>query len=255
MNMPTVWYIGIHPVVTQQAADSDDVISSPRQIVQYISLVRADLEPQDMHETYYTTFAGEQFPWYSADGFTTEVPGGHGSHTAGTAAGAVVNAQAKTTTCDKDAGEKVGCVGGCLTSAEVDEFTSNIVVDVDTMCSAFECDGEGKNFESCLDNDTPEILAMYGGVAQGAKLALFDASGDGVTVWATLAGNGLWIAAEGTGAMVHTNSWGGDTFCNVDVTSVVFDLYMYEVRSIGGTTVAIKMAAYNICMYCSAVLV
>lgn len=183
---------------------------------------------------YYTTHGGEQFPWYSADGFVTETPGGHGSHTAGTAAGVAINAQVETTTCDEEAGERVGCVGGCLTSADADELTSNAVIDVDTMCLAFECDGQGTDFEPCLENDTPGILATHGGVAQGAKLALFDSSSDGVTIWASLAGTGLWIAAEDTGAMVHLNSWGGDTFCSVDVTTASFDRYMYEVRSMGG---------------------
>lgn len=160
-------------------------------------------------------------------GFGTETPGGHGSHTAGTAAGAILTTS--TATCDEDAGESPGCVGGCI---DATALQSNLEFDVDTMCPEYECDGYGADYEFCLQDDAQTVLASNGGVAQGAKLAIFDASPDGARVFATLAGNGLWEAANGTGAVVHSNSWGSDTLCTVDPTSAAFDEYMYNVSGV-----------------------
>lgn len=196
------------------------------QIVQYISFINPNGSDNGQS---YTTAAGQQYPWYSESGFTTEMPGGHGSHTAGTAAGATLNTPAEVPTCDEDAGEELGCLGECLSAADLADLTSNDVIDTETMCVALDCDGYGTDFDSCLEDDTQEILTSHGGVAQGAKLAIFDASADNLKVFAAFAGTGLWEAAEDTGAMVHSNSWGSDTLCTVDSTSTAFDSYMYEV--------------------------
>lgn len=76
-----------------------------------------------------------------------------------------------------------------------------------------------------------ETLTANGGVAPGAKLSVFDViSDDSLIVWAFLASNGLWDAAENTGCRVHSNSWGtAESTCETDTMSVEFDRYMYEV--------------------------
>lgn len=199
------------------------------QIVQYISLVRPDVAGDDQpYGDYYTTLGGQQVPWYSAEGFTTETPGGHGSHTAGTAAGATITSPVEVESCSGD--DELGCVGSCLNTSYVDTLSTNLAVNVDTLCPRFDCDGLGDDFDLCLSDDTVETLTVNGGVAPGAQLAIFDVSADGVAVWAELALNGLWDAVVETGCVVHSNSWGGDGDCTVDSSSVTFDHYMYEVR-------------------------
>lgn len=206
----------------------DNAFRFSHQIIQYISFIKAN-DGDDAYGNYYTTRSGQKFQWYSADGFTTETPGGHGSHTAGTAAGATLNTPPETLTCDEDAGEQLGCVGDCITAAEAASFVDNFLLDLDVMCEAFNCDGQGSGHELCLEGNTQEILASNGGVAQGAKLAIFDASADNVQIFASLAGTGLWDAAEDTGAMVHSNSWGSDTLCLVESSSVEYDEFMHQV--------------------------
>lgn len=199
------------------------------QIVQYISLIRQDVAGDAQpYGDYYTTNNGQQFPWYSAEGFATETPGGHGSHTAGTAAGATLTSPVEIGTCSGD--DELGCVGSCLNTSYVETLTSNLVINVDTLCPKFDCDGRGDALDSCLSDDTVETLTAHGGVASGAQLSIFDVSADGISVWAELALNGLWDAANDTGCVVHSNSWGADGDCTVDTSSVAFDRYMYEVR-------------------------
>lgn len=204
------------------------------QIVQYISLIRQDVAGDvQPYGDYTTTINGQQFPWYSAEGFTTETPGGHGSHTAGTAAGATLTSPVEIGTCSGD--DVLGCIGSCLNTSYVETLTSNLEIDLDTLCPKFDCDGRWGALDSCLSDDTVETLTTHGGIASGAQLSIFDVSPDGVSVWAELALNGLWDAVNDTGCVVHSNSWGGDGDCAVDASSVAFDLYMYEVRrGVGG---------------------
>ncbi|CAM9477974.1 unnamed protein product [Choristocarpus tenellus] len=65
-------------------------------------------------------------------------------------------------------------------------------------------------------------------MAPGAKIAIFDVSGDGDSIFSSFLGNGLWEAAGNTGAKIHTNSWGGDAGCQLDDESIVYDNYLYE---------------------------
>lgn len=199
------------------------------QIVQYISLVRPDIEgvEQPYGDSFTSTY-GNQYPFYETEGFATEEEGGHGSHTAGTAAGATVTSPAQLGNCA--GGEELGCVGSCLNSSYIDQLTSNELLNIDTMCPNFDCDGAVEDYPYCLTDDVPETLSAHGGVAPGAKLAVYDVSVDGEAIWAVLALNELWMAANETGCVIHSNSWGGDGSCAVDSASEAFDAYMYEVR-------------------------
>lgn len=166
------------------------------------------------------------FVLFFVTGFATEFEGGHGSHTAGTAAGAILGSAEELECGD---GEELGCVGGCFDSELLDDMASDDLFDFDTFCPAHNCGGFDS--ELCLD-DGLEMLTKNDGVAPGAKISVFDViSDDSLTVWAFLAGNGLWDAAENTGTKVHSNSWGTiELNCEVDASSVLFDTYMYEVR-------------------------
>lgn len=168
-------------------------------------------------------------PDFCLSGFATEFRGGHGSHTAGTAAGAILDSAEELECGD---GEELGCLGGCLESSVLDQLVANTsALHFDAFCPAHGCDGFVSDL--CLD-DGLEMLSANGGVAPGAKLAVFDVIPDnGMAVWANLAGNGLWEAAEETGTMVHSNSWGTvDLSCEVDTMSIAFDTYMYEVSCV-----------------------
>lgn len=151
---------------------------------------------------------------------------GHGTHTAGSAAGAVLNSPAETDTCSSD--ENLGCIGTCLSALEEASLLPDGTAMWDTLCPQFGCDATAG--DTCLGADVGETLTENGGVAQGAKISVFDASVDGLLVWASLALNGLWESTDGTDSFVHSNSWGSDNDCNVDSQSVAYDEYMYEVR-------------------------
>lgn len=195
--------------------------------MQYISLVRQDADGQQPYGSYYTTIGGAKTPWYSSEGFYSDTAGGHGSHTAGTAAGSTITSPVSVSDCSGD--DELGCVGGCLNTSYVDQLRSNLYLDVDVFCPKFDCDNFGDGESTCLSDDVGETLSANGGIAPGAKLAIFDVSVDGKLVLAELAQDGLWEAANDTGSMVHSNSWGGENDCTVDATSILFDTYMYEV--------------------------
>lgn len=201
------------------------------QIVQYIGLVRGSVGGDDEpYGDYYTTSRGSKIPWYDVDGFTTEQEGGHGSHTAGTAAGATLTSPVQIGSCSDE--DELGCVGGCLDPSYIEELTSNSYVDIDTLCPKFGCDGSDATSGVCLSDDTVDTLTAHGGVAPGAKISVFDVSLDGTFIWAELAGNGLWRAVNSTGSAIHSNSWGGNSGCSVDPTSALYDEYMFAVRHI-----------------------
>lgn len=187
-------------------------------------MVREDYAGSPYGETFGTQNGGV-FSWYDEPGFGLDMEAGHGTHTAGSAAGSTLATPAETVTCE--AGSEVSCVGKCLTTAEATAAAADNLLTWDTLCPQFDCDGAGG---ACLSDDVSETLTDNGGIARGAKIAVFDVSIDGTAVWASLAGNGLWNATEGTGCMLHSNSWGGDLNCNIDSETASFDQFMYEVR-------------------------
>eukprot|EP00903_Cladosiphon_okamuranus_P018381 g16907.t1 len=195
---------------------------SRRKIVQYIRLVREDYAGSPYGETFATTRGGA-FSWYEESGFGFDMEAGHGTHTAGTAAGSTLGKPAETVTCE--AGSEVGCIGKCVTTWGAAEAAADSLLTWDTLCPQFNCDGLTG---ACLSEDVSETLTDNGGIARGAKLAVFDVSIDGNAVWASLAENGLWDATKDTGCMLHSNSWGGDYDCNMDAETATFDQYMYE---------------------------
>lgn len=197
--------------------------------MQYISLVRQDEDDEQPYGSYYITTGGAKTPWFTAEGFYSDTAGGHGSHTAGTAAGSTITSPVSVDECSGD--DELGCVGGCLNISYVDQLRSNMFLDVDVFCPKFDCDDFGEGESTCLSDDVGQTLSVNGGMAPGAKLAIFDVSIDGRLILAELAQDGLWEAANGTGSMVHSNSWGGENDCTVDVTSILFDTYMYEVTA------------------------
>ena len=161
-------------------------------------------------------------------GFYKDIVAGHGTWTAGSAAGAISEgAVVADAECYGD--ELPGCAGGCFSSSVLDEYLADDIFDLDLFCPTYECDGEGFSYSYCLGDDPVETLHQHGGVAPGAKIALFDSSYTGSENWAIFGGNLVWEAAEGTGAKVHSNSWGGPSFCQVTEYEILYDTFMYEV--------------------------
>lgn len=64
-------------------------------------------------------------------------------------------------------------------------------IDLDHMCSKFYDCEDGENARFCLDDDPATTLAQHGGIARGAKLAIFDALKAETSLGITLAGNGV----------------------------------------------------------------
>lgn len=174
---------------------------------------------------YYTTPTyGSKIYASSLTGFGEDTEEGHGTHTAGSAAGATLNSPADAGSCSEE--EELGCIGGCVSEVNLESMLDNNELDWDALCPQHECDGLSG---SCLGEDVAETLTSNGGVAQGAKLTIFDASADGDSMWTNLALNGLWDATSGTNAFLHSNSLGGDGACNVDSECITYDQYMYDV--------------------------
>lgn len=195
------------------------------QIVQYIRLVGPDSSGDNPY--FYTSDGAGPYQWYASSGFGTDWENGHGTHTAGSAAGASLNNPAVTDTCTGT--DELGCIGGCLNTSYVASLLNDYERDFDNLCPQFDCDGFGADYEVCLDEDVSATLTENGGVAQGAKLAIFDVSFHGEKFWGSLAGNGKWEVTDGTGCVLHSNSWGGDNYCTVGSEEVLYDEYMYEV--------------------------
>ena len=158
-------------------------------------------------------------------GFGSDLEDGHGTHTAGTAAGAVLNSPATTVTCAID--ETLGCIGTCLSTEEEAFFPADDFPTWDTLCPQFNCDNFG---DPCLGEDVSATLTESGGIAQAAKISVFDTSADGEGVLASQALNGVWESTNGAGSFLHSNSWGSDNDCNVDSRTVAYDEYMYQVK-------------------------
>lgn len=100
---------------------------------------------------------------------------------------------------------------------------------LDRLCPRYDCDGLDEAF--CLSDDEDVTLAEHGGVARGAKLAIFDLLDDYGGIGIELAGNGIWEPAMEAGSKLHSSSWGGLYECQYTPTDVVYDSFMYNVRA------------------------
>ncbi|CAM9167076.1 unnamed protein product [Ectocarpus fasciculatus] len=161
-------------------------------------------------------------------GFHKDTVGGHGTWTAGSAAGAISSqSNLEEEACYGD--ELPGCAGGCISSSDVDAMLDNSIFDLDVFCPMYTCDGNIDIPSSeCLSDDPVETLHQHGGVAPGAQISVFDASYTGTEIFASFAGNILWYSAMETGAKVHTNSWGSSTLCELTEDEYLYDTFMYE---------------------------
>ena len=196
------------------------------QVIQYINLVKSDdiAEPNDDS---FTSTGGKQFPWLPADEFEYDYKAGHGTHTAGSAAGATLNNPAVLVTCEP--GKVMGCVGGCIDeTAQDDDLAASYLdfADIDRLCPAFGCD---ETDPACLSDDVSETLTKNGGVAQGAKLAIFDVFYETYGLLDHI-GNGLWEPCVEADCKLHSNSWGSDNGCETTPMDLLYDEFMYEVR-------------------------
>ena len=128
-------------------------------------------------------------------------------------------------------------MGGCISNnlfSNVDDLGSSysqmyFQTDLDRLCPSFDCGGYEE--EVCLGDDIDDTLTDHGGMAQGAKFAIFDVF-VGVYGYSHLAGNGMWVACLEAECKVHSNSYGGDTLCEMSETAVSHDDFMYNVRGL-----------------------
>lgn len=154
---------------------------------------------------------------------------GHGTHTAGSVAGAVLGIPSETVTCPGL--DVLGCVGGCISTTAFDDDLLSpegqaSSADLDRLCPSFDCGGYPE--EICLGDDVDETVIEHGGMAQGAKLAIFDVFYSDFGL-GSLAGNGVWEACLEAGCKIHSNSYGGDNLCEMRETDVEYDDFMYNV--------------------------
>lgn len=152
---------------------------------------------------------------------------GHGTHTAGTAAGSTLTSPAETTTCD--AGYDLSCVGACIDvtylTDDLVSFTSQYLgFDLDRQCPLFWCDEDN---DLCLGDEVGVTLAENGGMAQGAQLAIFDIAA-GEDFLFIDPGNGLWEPCLEAGCKIHSNSWGVNGTCVPSASDIVYDEFMYS---------------------------
>lgn len=87
------------------------------------------------------------------------------------------------------------------------------------------------SISSQSDYNEVDDLSHNNGVAPGAKISIFDAAYAASDLYPEFAGNGLWDAAMGTGAKIHSNSWGGATFCEQTGVEYLYDTFMHEVKT------------------------
>lgn len=208
--------------------------------MQYIDLIKQD--PVNSTHPYgesWATTSGDAFPWLSPDEFNEDAAGGHGTHTAGSAAGATISSPATTETCED--GRETSCVGGCIDTDDLDGqddlissweynylFLPVSPVDLDRLCPRYECDEQDEEY--CLGDDAGVTLAQHGGMARGAKLAIFDVLDDYTGLGIYMAGNGMWEPAVEAGSKLHSNSWGSSASCLIQPQDVLYDDWMYKVR-------------------------
>lgn len=172
----------------------------------------------------------DYFGFYSSvGGFHKDRTAGHGTRTRGTAAGNVRNSSYAIQSCPGEQSEPA-CAGGCISPEDVTDYLANGVFDTETNCPAYECDGEGLDSPSCLGEDVIETLLNNDGIAPEAQIAFFDVSFTGSDFNIEVASNFLWDSTFGTGAMIHSNSWGASTRCQATDIEFMYDTFMYEVR-------------------------
>ena len=201
-----------------------------------------------------TSGDGARFPLVSGADFNQDDAIGHGTHTAGSAAGATLHDPATTVDCTGT--KMLGCGGGCFsdeagdTSYSLsdfddvvdDDFTVNGTppLSINKLCPMFGC--EGGNDDQCLSDDVGETLAEHGGMAQGAKLSIFDMF-FGDYSYADLAGNGVWESCMDAGCKLHSNSYGVDSRCELSALDLMYDDFMYKVK------VHDRCVLFYVCLY------
>lgn len=153
---------------------------------------------------------------------------GHGTHTAGSAAGATLSVPAETITCSGD--ETLSCVGACIDESEstddlVSYYLQLALPDLDRLCPMYGCD---ILTDPCLSDEVDETLSNNGGMAQGAKLSIFDVFFEVFGLIDSL-GNGVWDPCQEAGCKIHSLSLGGDTLCTTGESEILYDEFMYEV--------------------------
>lgn len=131
----------------------------------------------------------------SGDGYDEDEEEGHGTHTAGTAAGAILS-DFKQSDCARYA--ERGCVGRCIASISASDAANNDLFDIDTFCPAYAFDGNSSSAQDFLSDNSTLNLYDNHGVVPGAKLSIIDVSHGG-QLWGTFAGNGPWSVTSGTG--------------------------------------------------------
>lgn len=219
----------VHQCLTKYALPV--VLADAWQIVQYINLVKPD-SATSPSSSFSSTSQGRPIYWVQGDAFEQDQAAGHGTHTAGSAAGATLTRPADPVTCSGT--DRLSCVGGCIdddTSYSIDDLASLFIqlgtVDIDRICPMFGCDDSTNDV--CLGDDVSETLTNHGGMAQGAKLAIFDVFLEDHGLSDT-AGNGLWEACLDAGCKLHSNSYGSDDLCTLSPVELEHDDFMYKVR-------------------------
>lgn len=197
------------------------------QIVQYINIVKPDSDTGSLP----STSDGRSIYWVPGDSFGQDDAAGHGTHTAGSAAGATLSRPAEPVTCS--GADQLSCVGGCIDADASFAFDDLVSLyshlvganDIDRICPMFGCDA---TTEPCLGDDVSDTLTDHGGMAQGAKLAIFDVflENSGLSIFA---GNGLWEACMDAGCKLHSNPYGGDGGCTLSSIELGYDDFMYNV--------------------------
>ncbi|CAN0198488.1 unnamed protein product, partial [Ectocarpus sp. 6 AP-2014] len=199
-----------------------------RKIIQYINLIKSD-DTEGSHGDSFTTSLGQQYPWLSADHFEYDYEAGHGTHVAGSVAGATLNTPAELISCNDT--ETMSCVGACVDDDEandVDDLATPYVeiADLDRLCPLFsDYDCDVLETDKCLSDDVAETLTNNGGMAQGAKLAIFDAFYDNFGL-SPFVGTGLWEPCADADCKIHSNSYGGDFECSLGPNDVLYDGWM-----------------------------
>ena len=194
-------------------------------------MAKPDDTPGSTFSTF-TTVQGDQGYWLPADSFSEDDVAGHGSHTAGSAAGSTLTSPAETVTCVGT--DIVSCAGGCIDENlffQTDDLLSPYgqmysTVDIDRICPSLGCDDTA--VELCLDDDIGQTLTDNGGMAQGAKLSIFDVFYQELGL-SDYPGNGLWEPCMEAGCRLHSNSYGGDLLCSSSAIDPEYDDFMYKV--------------------------
>ncbi|CAM9857304.1 unnamed protein product [Pylaiella littoralis] len=184
------------------------------------------------YSTYSSTSSSTSSPYSSASftgGFHKDNVGGHGTWCAGIAAGSI-SAQPGVPEENCHGDESPGCVGGCVLTSEVDEMLNNGIFDLDLFCPMYDCDGDADTaYSYCLSGDPAETLYQNSGAAAEARIAVFDVAYSHTgPYFVDFGGNLVWESATETGAKIHSNSWGGFSFCELTDSEYLYDTFMYE---------------------------